>query len=82
MLKCWGSNPTSVGSGDEAIVELLAASGAGQQYALILCDLLMPLVVDSNARRELGEQARVAVARYFSFDRMLSDFRARVLDRS
>jgi glycosyltransferase involved in cell wall biosynthesis len=47
-----------------------------------LCDLLMPLVVDSDARQELGEQARVAVARYFSFDRMLSDFRARVLNRS
>ena len=47
-----------------------------------LCDLMMPLIVDSNARRELGEQARRAVVRYFSFDRMLSDFRERVLNSS
>lgn len=45
-----------------------------------LCDLLMPLVADAQARRELGEQAREAVEKHFSFGRMLSDFRERVLD--
>jgi glycosyltransferase involved in cell wall biosynthesis len=45
-----------------------------------LCDLLMPLVVNAPARRELGEQARQAVDKHFSFGRMLSDFRERVLD--
>jgi hypothetical protein len=47
-----------------------------------LCDLLMPLVVNANARKELGEQACQAVARHFSFDRMLSDFRTRILSVS
>jgi signal transduction histidine kinase/CheY-like chemotaxis protein len=42
MLKRWGMIPTSVEGGDEGIVELLAASAAGQQYALIISDLLMP----------------------------------------
>jgi two-component system sensor histidine kinase/response regulator len=42
MLKRRGLVPTSVESGDQAIAELLAASAAGEQYALIVCDLLMP----------------------------------------
>jgi glycosyltransferase involved in cell wall biosynthesis len=45
-----------------------------------LCDLLMPLVANAQARTELGEQARQAVEKHFSFGRMLSDFRERVLD--
>ena len=44
-----------------------------------LCDLLMPLVANAQARRELGEQARAAVEKHFSFGRMLSDFTERVL---
>ena len=44
-----------------------------------LCDLAMPLVTSSHARRELGELARQAAVRHFSFERMLSQFRARVL---
>jgi PAS domain S-box-containing protein len=42
MLKKWGMVATSVGSGAEAIVALLAASTAGEQFRLIICDLLMP----------------------------------------
>jgi glycosyltransferase involved in cell wall biosynthesis len=45
-----------------------------------LCELLMPLVVNANARSELGAQARAAVEKHFSFGRMLSDFSANVLD--
>jgi glycosyltransferase involved in cell wall biosynthesis len=58
--------------------------GGGMMYppgdVQSLCDLLMPLVLNPQARRELGEQARKAVDRHFSFGRMLSDFRERVLD--
>jgi PAS domain S-box-containing protein len=42
MLKRWGMLPRSVEGGAEAIVELLTASAAGQQYELILSDVLMP----------------------------------------
>jgi glycosyltransferase involved in cell wall biosynthesis len=44
-----------------------------------LCDLLVPLVQNADARRTLGKRARQAAEQNFSFDRMLSDFRARVL---
>ncbi len=57
--------------------------GGGMMYApgnvKSLCDLLMPLVANAHARRELGEQACQAVEEHFSFNRMLSDFRTRVL---
>ena len=42
ILKRWGMLPKSVKSGAEAIVELLAASVSGQQYELIISDVLMP----------------------------------------
>ena len=42
MLKRWGMLPRSVKSGAEAIVELLTASASGQQYELIITDVLMP----------------------------------------
>ena len=42
FLKQRGFIPTSVEGGDEAIAQLLAASAAGEQYGLIICDLLMP----------------------------------------
>jgi PAS domain S-box-containing protein len=42
MLRRWGMITTSMETGAEAIVELLAASAAGGQYALIISDLLMP----------------------------------------
>lgn len=58
--------------------------GGGMMYppgdVQSLCDLLKPLVENAQARRELGEQARQAAERHFSFDRMLSDFAKRVLD--
>jgi len=41
-LKRWGITPTSAEGGNEAIVELLAASSAGEPYDLILSDLQMP----------------------------------------
>jgi PAS domain S-box-containing protein len=42
ILNRWDAIATSVENGDEAIVKLLAASAAGQQYALIICDVMMP----------------------------------------
>jgi glycosyltransferase involved in cell wall biosynthesis len=45
-----------------------------------LCDLLMPLIMNTQVRREMGEQARQAVVEHFSFGRMLRDFGDRVLD--
>ncbi len=42
MLKPWGMLPHSVEGGAEAIVELLSASFAGEQYGLIVSDVLMP----------------------------------------
>jgi hypothetical protein len=43
-----------------------------------LCDLLVPLV--ENARAEgTGRTGTQAVEKHFSFDRMLNDFRDRVL---
>jgi glycosyltransferase involved in cell wall biosynthesis len=57
--------------------------GGGRMYppgdVNSLCDLLVPLVANAQARRELGEQACQAVKRHFSFDRMLGDFRTRIL---
>lgn len=65
-------------------MEEMLQFGGGMTYppgdVQSLCDLLMPLVANPQARRELGEQARRAVDRHFSFGRMLSDFRERVLD--
>jgi len=42
MLKRWGMVPKSVEGGADAIVELLAASGEGKQYRLIISDVRMP----------------------------------------
>lgn len=58
--------------------------GGGMSYppgnVHALCALLTPLVGNAAARRQLGVQASAAVEQHFSFGRMLSDFRARVLD--
>jgi glycosyltransferase involved in cell wall biosynthesis len=57
--------------------------GGGMMYApgdvQSLCDLLMPLVANAYARRKLGEEACKAVEGHFSFDRMVNDFKTRVL---
>jgi PAS domain S-box-containing protein len=42
MLQRWGMLPKSVESGAEAISELLRAFASGEQYALIISDVLMP----------------------------------------
>ncbi len=42
MVKQWGMLPTSVEGGAEAIVALLAATAASEQFGLIISDLLMP----------------------------------------
>jgi len=42
MLKRWAMLTKSVEGGAEAIVELLASSATGEQYELIICDVLMP----------------------------------------
>ena len=42
MVKQWGLVPTSVDSGADAIVKLLAACATHEQFGLIISDLLMP----------------------------------------
>ncbi len=42
MLKQWGMQPTSVGGGEDALAQLLAAREAGKPYGLILTDVHMP----------------------------------------
>lgn len=58
--------------------------GGGMMYppgdVKSLCELLMPLLANASVRKELGGQACIAVEKHFSFNRMLSDFSARVLD--
>jgi glycosyltransferase involved in cell wall biosynthesis len=45
-----------------------------------LCDLIVSLVINARTRKGLGEQARQAAEEHFSFDKMWSGFRERVLD--
>ena len=65
-------------------MEEMLRFGGGMTYppgdVKSLCDLVMPLVASAHARKELGEQARRAAEKHFSFGRMLSDFRERVLN--
>ena len=64
-------------------MEEMLRHGGGMSYAPGdvhgLCDVLIPLVENADARRRLGEQARRAVEQNFSFDRMLNEFAERVL---
>jgi len=64
-------------------MEEMLRHGGGMSYAPgdvhALCDVLIPLVENADARRRLGEQARRAVEQNFSFDRMLNEFAGRVL---
>ena len=65
-------------------MEEMLGFGGGMAYppgdVKSLCDVVMPLAVSAQARKELGAQARHAAAKHFSFDKMLNDFRERVLD--
>ena len=45
-----------------------------------LCDLLMPLLRNAQARSEMGLQARRIAEQHFSLERMLHDFGKRLLD--
>ena len=45
-----------------------------------LCDLLVPLALNAEARKALGAQARDAAEKHFSFAKMLGDFGQQVLD--
>jgi glycosyltransferase involved in cell wall biosynthesis len=64
-------------------MEEMLQFGGGMTYppgeVKSLCELLMPLAANRDARRELGERARQAAERHFSFRRMVSDFEERVL---
>lgn len=64
-------------------MEEMLRHGGGMSYAPgdvnALCDVLVPLVENADARRRLGEQARQAVQQNFSFERMLNEFDERVL---
>jgi signal transduction histidine kinase/CheY-like chemotaxis protein len=44
MLRRWDMKPTLSAGGEEALAELSAARDAGEPYALVLTDLLMPKV--------------------------------------
>jgi glycosyltransferase involved in cell wall biosynthesis len=65
-------------------MEEMLQYGGGRIYSPAdvesLCDLLMPLIADGSARRQLGEQARQVVEQHFSFGQMLSDFGRYVLE--
>jgi glycosyltransferase involved in cell wall biosynthesis len=65
-------------------MEEMLGFGGGMAYppgdVKSLCDVVMPLAVSAQARKETGAQARHAATKHFSFDKMLNDFRERVLD--
>ena len=63
MVKQWGMVPTSVKCGDEAIVELIAASAAGEQYRLIICDLLMPHMDGFDFVERVREKPELSAAK-------------------
>jgi L-malate glycosyltransferase len=65
-------------------MEEMLGFGGGMTYppgdVKSLCDAVMRLAGSAQARRDVGAQARQAAANHFSFDKMLNDFRERVLD--
>lgn len=65
-------------------MEEMLQYGGGRIYPAAdvgsLCDLLIPLIANRAARRELGEQARQVVEQHFSFGQMFSDFGRYVLE--
>jgi glycosyltransferase involved in cell wall biosynthesis len=65
-------------------MEEMLGFGGGMTYppgdVQLLCDAVMRLAASAQAREEAGAQARQAAVRHFSFDKMLNDFRERVLD--
>jgi two-component system, sensor histidine kinase and response regulator len=63
MLKKWGMLPKSVTSGAEAIVELLAASAAGKQYAVIITDVLMPEMDGFSFIERVRQEPKLSTAK-------------------
>ena len=63
MVKRRGIIPTSVQSGDQAIAELLAASAAGEQYGLIICDVLMPHMDGFGFVERVRERPEISTAK-------------------
>jgi CheY-like chemotaxis protein len=63
MLKRWGMFPKSVKSGAEAIVELLAASAAGKQYAVIITDVLMPEMDGFSFVERVRQEPKLSTAK-------------------
>ncbi len=63
MLRRWGMLPTSVEGGTEAIVELLAAAAAGEQYELIISDLLMPNMDGFGFVERIREKPELSTAK-------------------
>jgi PAS domain S-box-containing protein len=63
MLKRWGIIPTSAEGGNEAIVELLAASAAGEKFGLIISDLLMPHMDGFDFVERVRERPELSTAK-------------------
>ncbi len=63
MLKRWGMLPKSVKSGAEAIVELLTASTAGKQYAVIITDVLMPEMDGFSFVERVRQEPKLSTAK-------------------
>jgi PAS domain S-box-containing protein len=63
MLKRWGMLPKSVKSGAEAIVELLTASAAAEQYVLIITDVLMPEMDGFSFVERVRQEPKLSTAK-------------------
>jgi two-component system sensor histidine kinase/response regulator len=63
MLGRWGMIPTSAEGGKEAIVELLAAFAAGDRYALIITDFLMPYMDGFEFVKLVRERPELSTAK-------------------
>jgi two-component system, sensor histidine kinase and response regulator len=63
MVKQWGMVPTSVESGAEAIVALLAACAAREHFGLIISDLLMPGMDGFAFVERVGQEPKLSTAK-------------------
>ena len=63
MVKQWGMVPTSVESGAEAIVKLLAPCATQEQFGLIISDLLMPGMDGFAFIERVRQEPRLSTAR-------------------
>jgi len=62
MLKRWKMKVTQVSGGEEALTELLAASQAGEPYALILTDMRMPRMDGFELMEQIRQKRELSAA--------------------